>query len=128
MPRIYYLASPYNHERIAVRRRRYREAVRAAAGLMAAGIRVFSPIVHNHPMVETGLIAAGWNYAARWRFWRVYDFAMLSRSDGFLILTLPGWKQSNGISAELRRARKSGKPIGYVEPRTLQIRWEPETR
>jgi len=125
MPRaIYYLASPYHHERAAVTKARHRETVLATAGLMAAGTSVFSPIVHNHPIMRTGLVATNPEYAARWRFWRVYDYAMLARCDGLLILTLPGWEKSLGVAAERRRARRLGKPIGYVEPRTLKIRWD----
>jgi hypothetical protein len=123
-PKIFYLASPYHHERVAVRRRRYRETVRAAAGLMARGTRVFSPITHNHALVETGLINAGADYAARWRFWRLYDFAMLGRCDGLLVLTIPGWQQSQGVNAELREARRLGQPVGYIDPATLKISWE----
>ncbi len=124
MRRIYYLASPYHHDRIAVRRKRYREAVHAAAKLMAAGRRVFSPIVHNHPLVETGLITSNGDYATRWRFWSVYDFAMLARCHGLLVLQLPGWEQSRGIAAEMKEARRLGKLVGYVDPDTLAIAWE----
>lgn len=128
MRRVYYLASPYNDDRVAVRRRRYRDVVRATARLMAGGIRVFSPIVHNHPLVETGLIAKSGDYSARWRFWSVYDFAMLSRCQGLLVLQLSGWEQSRGVSAELKKARLLGKLIGYVEPSTLTITWEKNTK
>jgi len=124
----YYLASPYHHDRVSVRRRRYGQAVRAAAGLMARGTLVFSPIVHNHPLVETGLIASSQEYAARWRFWRLYDFAMLARCQGLLVLKIPGWEQSRGVNAELKEARRLGKPVGYVDPRSLAITWGPSTQ
>ena len=125
--KIYYLASPYHHDHVSVRRRRYGQAVRAAAALMARGTLVFSPIVHNHPLVETRLIASSQEYAARWRFWRLYDFAMLARCQGLLVLKIPGWEQSRGVNAELKEARRLGKPVGYVEPRSLAIIWEKKT-
>lgn len=125
---IYYLASPYHHDRVSVRRRRYRQAVRAAAGLMAKGTLVFSPIVHNHPLVETRLIASSQEYAARWRFWRVYDFAMLARCQGLLVLKIPGWEQSRGVKAELKEARRLRKPVGYVDPLSLTVTWAPSTQ
>lgn len=50
-----YLASPYTHSDVHVREWRFREACRAAAALLRAGITVFSPIAHSHPIAAFGM-------------------------------------------------------------------------
>ncbi len=47
-----YLASPYTHVDAAVRESRFDAACLAMSTLMRAGLSVYSPIVHSHPLVR----------------------------------------------------------------------------
>ena len=104
-----YLASPYSHPDAAVREQRFHAACRAAAALLRAGRAVFSPVVHGHPLVAHGL-------PTDWPFWQQFGRAFLSRCDELVILTLDGWRESDGVREEVRLARDLGKPILFLGP------------
>jgi hypothetical protein len=47
-----YLACPYSHQDSWRRIARFRAANKAAAELLLAGVNVYSPISHSHPLTE----------------------------------------------------------------------------
>lgn len=104
-----YLASPYSHPNSEVREQRFRAACHAAAGLLASGQTVFSPIVHGHPLVGHGL-------PTDWPFWERFDRDHLARCDEVVVLMLAGWRESVGVAAEIRIAEELGKPVRYLAP------------
>ena len=106
-----YLASPYSHEREAVRETRFHDACDAASHLMRQGHRVYSPIAHTHPVAQHGL-PLGWD------FWEPYDRWFVERCDEVWVLTLEGWSESKGVRAEIRIAEELGKPVRYLVPGT----------
>ena len=103
-----YLASPYSHPDADVRRDRFEAACRVAAGMMRAGDLVFSPIAHSHPIAVHGGLPLDWE------FWKPWDRWALAHCDRFAILTLDGWQESRGVTAE-RQAWGLYHPEGYVE-------------
>jgi len=110
-----YLASPYTHPDPAVREARFRAACRQAAEMVRCGIVVFSPIVHTHPLASHGL-------PQDWAFWREYDRAFLEMCSEVWVLTLDGWRESQGVQAEIELARELGKPVVLIEPEVLNDR------
>ena len=107
-----YLASPYTHRDVHVREWRFREACRAAAALLRAGITVLSPIAHSHPIAAFGMPTS-------WEFWSQVDREYLTRCDVLAVLTLPGWRESVGVQAEIALAGELGLPIVFVAPADL---------
>jgi nucleoside 2-deoxyribosyltransferase len=107
-----YLASPYSHRDVHVREWRFQQACRAAAALLRAGLTVFSPIAHSHPIAQHGMPMS-------WEFWSRMDREYLSRCDVLAVLTLPGWRESVGVQAEIALAQELGLPVVYVEPGDL---------
>lgn len=105
-----YLASPYSHPDGAVREQRFRDACCVTARLMERGLTVFSPIVHGHPLVSHGL-------PTDWPFWERFDREHLRRCDELVVLTLDGWRESIGVTAEIRIAGELGKPVRYLVPK-----------
>lgn len=103
-----YLASPYNHENALVRSYRYKEAVIATSSLMAEAICVHSPIVHNHKIALYHDLGRGFD------FWKKQDETILRRCDALLILVIPDWASSVGVSAETELAEQSHIPIFYL--------------
>lgn len=46
-------------------------------------------------------------------YWKNIDLHWISKSDVVLVLTLPGWKESKGVQAEIRYAKKHKIPVKY---------------
>ncbi len=105
---MFYLACPYTHESAEVMEYRFKSVNRVAAGLIAAGQHVFSPISHSHPIAQEGL-------AVDFGFWKDWNMSMLDRCDALLVIKLDGWLSSAGVQAEIWHARQSGKTIEFIE-------------
>ena len=106
-----YLASPYSHLDAIVREQRFLAACQAAGQLMRSGQRVFSPIAHSHAIVQHGV-------PADWAYWEAFDGHMLSRCDELVVLMLEGWRESEGVQAEIDLALELDYPIRYLDPMT----------
>lgn len=103
-----YLACPYTHPDPAVRKTRFRAANQAAAILMAAGVHVFSPITHTHPILLAGDLPHGWDY------WEEYDRAVMSACRALVVLQAEGWDLSEGVRAETAIAEQLGLPCYFA--------------
>lgn len=112
MSGLQYLASPYSHADVAVKRERYRQACVAAGRLMKRGVRVFSPIAHSVAIEE--------HFEGRsieqHDFWLNQDFAVLRHCEKLLVLRLDGWEISKGVAAEVEFAGRLGIPVFYIDP------------
>jgi hypothetical protein len=97
---IVYLGSPYSRPNPVVREARFQAVCQAAAHLMKAGLHVFSPIAHTHPISLAGSLPDDWEY------WQYYDEAMLSTCRAFVSLRLEGWEESTGLRNELKIATR----------------------
>jgi len=104
-----YLASPYSHEDPAVREKRYHAAMEATARLINNGIHIISPIVHGHAMAEKH------NMKGDFQFWNEYCIDMMLMCESILVLKLPGWQNSIGVTAEIKEARKHGIYVMYMD-------------
>lgn len=99
-----YLGTPYTNfdEGIELA---FREAARIAAALLRAGVEVYSPIAHSHPLSLYGDIDA-----LDRDFWIKYQENFMSRCDVLIVAEMRGWKDSIGIAHEIAfflRARKT---------------------
>lgn len=106
---IVYLACPYSHPDPVIREWRFIQANKYAAKLMQAGIMVFSPISHTHPIAVAGDLPKGWD------FWERYDRLYLEASRALVGLCLPGWEESKGFMAEVRIMDELRKPVWYLQ-------------
>lgn len=107
--KLIYLACPYNDKSLEVREERYHAVTRVASILMQQGHFIFSPITHCHPMAISGNLPTGWD------FWQEYDMLMISRCDELWVLTIPGWRESKGVTSEIQIALVLNKPIKYTD-------------
>ena len=103
-----YLATPYTGTS-QQQEARFKYVNARAAELMAAGILVFSPISHTHPIAVAGDLPTGWE------FWREYDFTFIQWGDELYVLMSDGWQESTGVTAEIEFAKELGKPIVYLD-------------
>ena len=104
----YYLATPYS--------RYYRgneeafvEACKASAELIRRGMHIYSPIAHSHPIAEHGKIDN-----LDYKIWLSLSLVMLKQCDSLIVLKMPGWDESHGVSEEIKHAEKWAKPIIYM--------------
>jgi hypothetical protein len=104
-----YLASPYSHPDSDVREQRFEAACAAAAALMRAGHRVFSPIAHGHPLTRHSV-------PGDWTFWEPHARWHLERCDEVVVLMLDGWNESAGVLSEIAIAGELGKVVWYRYP------------
>jgi len=109
-----YLASPYSHDDPDVKVDRFERACKQAALMMRHGLVVFSPIAHSHPISQylgedQGL-----------KFWLKQDLHLLRRCEEMWVLTLDGWKISNGVNAEVELAMSMGIPIFKIDEGSVE--------
>lgn len=108
-PIFFYLAVPYSHPDKHVRAARNEIVTSVSAYMMGMGMHVFSPITHSHHIAEKGNLPNGWDY------WGEQDSRYIEMCDRLIVLTLPGWLDSEGVTAEIKLAEELGKPISYID-------------
>lgn len=107
--KIFYLASPYSHKDPEVRQARYDKNVWAAGELTGLGLMIFSPIVHNHPIKETGKPPSAFIY------WMTFDLSILRNCAGLLVMDLEGVDESAGVGVEISLAKALDIPIWHLD-------------
>lgn len=107
---LYYLATPYSHENKDVMEERFHQVTAAAGKLLNMGYVIYSPITHGRP------IAQATKLPHHWEFWERLDRVMLSRADGLIVLNLPGWDTSVGVTAEIQIAAEFQLPVHHLSP------------
>lgn len=111
-----YLASPYTAKNEdgtpdkKLMHERYRAAAKQTAIMLKAGRHTFSPIVHSHPLADD------FGLPTSWEFWQVVDRRMLRACDEMQVLTLPGWKESTGVTAEIEFCHAIGMKVTFIKP------------
>lgn len=112
---IIYLAAPYSHQSEAVRASRAAQIRTAHARLILAGHVVYSPICQSHGMAVDPLIRVPTDFA----FWEKSCLAFLEVCSTVVVLKLPEWTKSVGVSAEVELATKLGKKLLLYTPEEL---------
>lgn len=95
-----YIASPYTHSDPFVRAQRYRAARNFLAWCLERNRWAYSPIVHLHELVIVQKLPTDAG------FWRDYNEDMMSICAGIIVLCVPGWKESKGVTYELELSEK----------------------
>ena len=111
-----YLASVYSlnaktdsEEHKRIREERYLTVMKKTKELLEAGLTVFSPIVHCHPMsVVYGL-------PKDFSFWERLDKSYIDNCDVLWVLMMEGWDESEGIGKEIEYAKSQGKFVKYIK-------------
>lgn len=56
------------------------------------------------------------------KYWEKIDLTFVSRCDELWVFTLPGWKESTGVKAEIKFAKAKKIPVKYIDYRTYEIK------
>lgn len=108
-----YLATPYSKYEPGIEQA-FIDAAKLAALLLRAGMKVYSPIAHTHPLAVHGNIDP-LDHA----IWMPFDEAMMTAADVLLVAHMQGWQESFGIAHEIKFFEDAGKPIFDLDPKTL---------
>lgn len=103
-----YLASPYTHADPRIRELRYHGAAQCAAWFLKQEIWIYAPIVHCHHL------ALNYGMPVEYDFWRRYDECMITSAAELCVFKINGWKESRGVTEEIKFARSLGKPVTSV--------------
>jgi len=106
--KVYYLASPYSHPLEDLMNARYEAVNEAGASLCQRGFILIEPIAMCHTKSLKYNIPTGYEY------WKTRDRKFISISGGIIVLMLPGWKESIGVSDEVAYAKELGLDIIYI--------------
>ena len=111
MSEIEYLAIPYSDPDPEVMDYRAEVSDKVCADLMNKGRIIFAPISSCHH------VAKKYEMPRDWDFWKRVDTEFIRASKRFLIVTLPGWEESTGVTAEIKIAKEAGIPIEHIDPK-----------
>jgi hypothetical protein len=110
-----YLATPYSKYQGGITKA-FEDAAALAARLMLAGLKVYSPIAHTHPLAIYG----GINPLAH-DVWLPFDEAMMDVAHVLIVARMEGWQESKGIAHEVDFFADRFKPIFDLDPMTLTL-------
>jgi hypothetical protein len=118
----YYCCSPYS--KYPAGRDAACEAVAAQAALLiAAGVPVFVPITHSHPV--SGYLSPG---VDTHETWMAIDRPFMQAAKGAIVVMLNGWETSRGVLEEIAYFRDAGKPVHWMEPGDVPLAVLPSNR
>lgn len=107
-----YLATPYTRYKSGLEQA-FKDAARIAAHLLLAGVKVYSPICHTHPIAHFGNLDP-----LDSSIWLPFDEAMMRACGVLIVGQLDGWEDSVGVAHEVKFFETAGKPIYDLDPRT----------
>lgn len=117
---IAYLATPYSRYPNGGPSAAFKDACKIAAHLVCAGIKVYSPIAHTHPIAVHGALDL-LNHA----IWLPFDEAMMEVSSVLIVAQMDGWEDSVGIAHEVKFFEERNRPIYDLDPRSLEMTLRP---
>ena len=83
---------------------------RIAADLFVHGKIIFAPVSTWHHT------ARKYDLPGTFEYWAELDEEFIKISKKLLIITLPGWEDSVGVTGEIELANKYNIPIEYIDP------------
>lgn len=103
--KLYFIACPYSDPDGKVVEMRFQTSTQAAAELALQGVATYSQITMTHP-INLELSKSGKKIQ-----WSKIDEVFLSRCDGLIVLTVPGWEKSGGVAAEIKYFKDKNLPV-----------------
>lgn len=101
---MFYIGAPYSHPDPQIVDMRMELLSIADAKMLGDGLLTVTPL-DKHSSVKKHSMPGDW------KFWQRYSLSLLSLCQGMIVVQLPGWDTSEGLSAERRFAQASGKKI-----------------
>lgn len=105
----WYVATPYSQYPGGIDNA-YSDACRVSGVLIQAGLKIYCPIAHTHPIA----IYSGIDPLAH-EIWLPVDKPLMDAAGGILVVKMPSWERSRGIGFEIREFELAGKPVYGLE-------------
>jgi len=105
----WYLATPYSKYPGGLDAA-FEEAAKTTAKLIRLGMRIYCPIAHTHPVARYGKIDP-YDHA----IWLPADKPFMDAAAGLIVVKMPSWEESYGISEEIKAFKAAGKPVMFME-------------
>ncbi len=105
-----YLATPYSDPDPEVMAYRAEVSDLVYAELTKEGRVIYPPISCNH------IVGIKYGLPKDWEFWEKFDLEFVGASGKLIVITLPGWGMSIGVTDEIKKAKEMGIPIEYLDP------------
>lgn len=110
-----YVGTPYTRYKGGIEPA-FVDACKLTARLVQAGVNVYSPIAHTHPIaIHGGLDPLDLT------LWLDFDAAMMMKADAMIVARLDGWDKSSGVRHEIDVFEAAGKPVFHLDPATLEV-------
>lgn len=106
----FYLATPYTKWEAGIDAA-FEMACRETARLIKAGVPVFCPIAHTHPVAKLGGIDP-----LSHAIWLAADRPLMDAAIGLIVVRAKGWEDSYGVTEEIKVFRAAGKPVLFIDP------------
>lgn len=106
----YYMASPYSKYPGGLEAA-FEAASQQAAMLLRAGVPVYAPIAHTHPIAIHGNIEP-----CDHTIWLPADEPLMRAASGLIVCELAGWQSSVGVQYEIDTFCDMGKPVIQMTP------------
>lgn len=119
MKTLYYIATPYSKYFNGLDAA-YVCACRLCAGLINRGLSIYSPIVATH-----GIAIHGGIDPLDHSIWLDFDLRMMRAADVLIVAQMQGWRESFGVSQEIKFFKNADKPILYLNCTTFTFANEP---
>lgn len=116
-----YLASPYTAPTLQEEWRRYHHICSVAYALCANGHLIFCPIAQGHAIATAPTMGSRIIHT----YWMKLSLRMLEGCQEMWVCTMPGWKESKGVQAEIAHAVDKRILVSYLDPVTLELFDEP---
>lgn len=107
---LWYVATPYTKYPGGIGEA-FDEACHQSATLVRAGIHVFSPIAHFHPIAILGDLDP-----LDHGIWIPQNRPFIAAAFGLIVVMMDGWHESDGVSAEIDAFIAAHKPIIFMGP------------
>jgi hypothetical protein len=110
-----YIATPYTKYKLGIQEA-WKTAVEVSSRLKKAGVVLYSPIVHSHPIAIMGNIDP-----LDFKMWIADNISQVEDADACAVVLMDGWAESFGVQDEIKKFKDAGKPIYLVHPVTLEV-------
>ena len=90
------------------------DACKLMARLLDAGLNVYGPISHTHPIAIHGNLDP-----LDHSIWLPFDAAMMGKSDAMIVAMMTGWESSYGVRHEIQTFVAASKPVYFMSPDDL---------
>jgi len=108
-----YVGTPYTKYAAGIEAA-FVDACKLTARLLSAGLNVYSPIAHTHPIAIHGRLDP-----LDHKIWLPFDAAIMGKSDAMIVAMLPTWDSSSGVRHEIDAFVAASKPVFFMNPADL---------